>query len=315
MEERDIGNGTESAAQVREAVQQALAGGKTQTAIAREIGVGGPTLSQWLKGAYRGNAEAVETKVAIWMASRRAKEAAALPAAPRLADTPTGRAIRSRLYFAQAEGCMVVIHGGAGVGKTTAALRYKAESPNVWIYTARPSSSSLGSALDELAAALDLRGLPNQPGKVSAEIVARVRGTGGLLVVDEAQHLSVAALEELRSIHDASGIGLALVGNETVYSRLTGGSRRQTFAQLFSRIAKRQHIPWPTPGDVDAVLKSYQVKDKEVREFAQQAATLPGGLRSLCNALRQAAIEAKATGEDIDLSTVHSAWRELGGES
>src|ERR1035437_1267786 len=50
-------------------------------------------------------------------------------------------------------------------------------------------------------------------------------GTGGLLVIDEAQHLSVAALDQIRSIHDATDLGIALVGNQQVYARLTGGNR------------------------------------------------------------------------------------------
>ncbi len=44
---------------------------------------------------------------------------------------------------------------------------------------------------------------------IEANIVERVRETRGLLVIDEAQHLTHRALDAVRSIHDAAGIGLA----------------------------------------------------------------------------------------------------------
>ena len=45
-------------------------------------------------------------------------------------------------------------------------------------------------------------------------IVQGLRGREGLLIIDEAQHLLLPALESLRSIHDATACGLVLMGNE-----------------------------------------------------------------------------------------------------
>ena len=51
-------------------------------------------------------------------------------------------------------------------------------------------------------------------------IVQGLRGREGLLILDEAQHLLLPALESLRSIHDATECGLVLMGSESVYARL-----------------------------------------------------------------------------------------------
>ena len=62
-----------------------------------------------------------------------------------------------------------------------------------------------------------------------------------LLVIDEAQHLRLPALEELRTLSDPDivtgvpGNGVCLIGNTEVYSRMMGRQQAQ-FAQLFSRI-------------------------------------------------------------------------------
>ena len=77
----------------------------------------------------------------------------------------------------------------------------------------------------------------------------RVNGVRGLLIVDEAQHLSLRALETLRALHDATGAGLALMGNAVVYARLTGGRRAAEFAQLFSRVGKRVRLTQVEEGD------------------------------------------------------------------
>jgi len=77
-------------------------------------------------------------------------------------------------------------------------------------------------------------------------LTGRLRDTHGLLVVNEAQHLTTKALEGLRSLRDATGTGLALVGSDKLYDRLTGGSRSSDFPQLFSRIGKRVRLPGAT---------------------------------------------------------------------
>ena len=73
---------------------------------------------------------------------------------------------------------------------------------------------SMAGCLERVAMACGLRAVNARPWRLEAEIADRVRGTHGLLIVDEAQHLDTRALEVLRGLHDQAGIGLALMGNE-----------------------------------------------------------------------------------------------------
>lgn len=296
-------------------VSSELATGRPQVSLAREIGVSGTTLSQWLRGKYRGDNDAVRSKVEAWRSNRTTGAAFRPAAGPGWISTPSGDAIRRALDFARSGPSIAAVYGGAGVGKTTAIRHYAQQDPNVWRVTVSPSSGSLLATLEEVAAVLELKGLPNRPSTVARAITTRIDGTRGLLVIDEAQHLSLQSLEEIRSIHDASGIGLVLCGNDQVYSKLTGGSRRATFAQLFSRIGHRLRLDSPTEGDVDAVLAAWQIEGSKEFEFSRQIANLPGGLRGLMNTLKSAALAAASAESPITASLMRQAWRSLGGEA
>lgn len=287
----------------------------SQTALAREAGVSATTLSQWLNGRYKGDNEAIAGKLEVWRRNRQAGAAIPAGAAAGWVETSASRAVDDALLFAQDAGAIAVIYGGAGLGKTTAVKRYAQNNPNVFRVTASPATAKLMAMLESIAAALDLRDIQNRPSLFASEIVRKLTGTRGLLVIDEAQHVSTQALEELRSIHDAAGVGLAMVGNEAVFARLTGGSRRATFAQLFSRVAFRLRVGGPTRADTDAILSAWSVEGSKEREWAHQVATLPGGLRGLAHTLRQASMYASAQDRAIDLRAMQDAWRNLGGES
>jgi len=99
-----------------------------------------------------------------------------------------------------------------------------------------PTINSVAACMGRIATAVNLPEIPVSAVKAENAIIARLHDTKGLLIVDEAQHLPVSGLDAVRSIHDATGCGLALLGNESVYARITGGARQAHFAQLFSRV-------------------------------------------------------------------------------
>jgi hypothetical protein len=297
---------------VRAAMQRNKA---SQAVVAREIGISSSALSQWLSGVYAGNSDTVTEKVAAWDASRQAGAAICGAADAAWVETSAASEVEIALTYAQHYASIAVIYGGAGLGKTTGVKRYAARNPNVWRVTARPATASLMAMLELVANALELRDIQNRPSAYTTEIARRMTGTRGLLVVDEAQHVSTQALEELRSIHDDAEVGLAMVGNEAVYSRLTGGSRKATFAQLFSRVGIKQRVRLPTRADTDAILAAWGVEGAKEREWSHQVATLPGGLRGLAQTLRQARLLSSQEDGAVDLRALQTAWRNLGGES
>ena len=286
----------------------------TQAEIARQSGVNQGIISAWLAGTYSGNNDAAETKLTRWVDAYKERQVSArlLPEAPTWVATPSGKRISSALSYAQIAADIAVIYGGAGLGKSTAIFEYQRAYPNVFIATMTPATTGVVPCLEEIAEALGIRDPSGGARKIQRDIIARLRGSQGLLIIDEAQHLTVQALDAVRSLHDVTGVGLALVGNEAVYARMTGGNRAAYLDRLYSRIGKRVRLTKPTAKDIDALIVAWGIKSKESQKALHEIAAKPGALRGLTKVLRLASMvsDGRITAEDIK-----KAWRDLGGET
>jgi Enterobacteriaceae phage ATP-dependent target DNA activator len=293
---------------LRARIQALLDSGEVESRsrIAREAGFSNAALSRWLQGRYEGNNEVVEQKLETWLISRQQRAQTALPDAPEWVDTPTAAKILTTLSFMQAVGDLAVIYGAAGVGKTAALRRYAQTNSNIWIAVVSPAVSGVKACLEEVADAVGMRELPGWTSRLRRELLRRLR--------DEAQHLQVGALEELRALHDASGIGLVLAGNESVYARLRGGTRTAEFAQLFSRIGRRLYLAGSVADDVKAVMDAWHVHGKEERALLWSIAKTPGALRAVTKTLRLATALAVAEETTLDIRCLRIAYRDLGGD-
>jgi DNA transposition AAA+ family ATPase len=67
------------------------------------------------------------------------------------------------------------------------------------------------------------------------EIIRKIKDSGRVIIIDEAQHLTSRVINHLRSITDASGVGIAFIGNWEIHSKIYG-SGQAAYAQLYSRI-------------------------------------------------------------------------------
>ena len=186
------------------------------------------------------------------------------------------------------EGDMVAIHVEAGVGKSVTCRHYAAQNPNVWVLTCSPAANTIMAALEEVAEAVGLRELPSGAARLQREIKRRLRGTHGLLIVDEAPYLGLSVIETLRSIYDATGIGLALVGNTRILSRMNSAGQMALFAQITSRLGVRLSLKKPSAGDVCSLAIAWRVGDEEAVKLAKEIAGTPGVLRSMVKAICRA---------------------------
>ncbi|WP_233007188.1 AAA family ATPase [Rheinheimera faecalis] len=264
----------------------------TSGQVAQEISVSPSTLSQVLNGLYKADPVKIIEKLESWLRLREQRDAN--PSTdPGFVMTPTAKLIMDDLTYAQITESIVVIYGASGVGKSKTLDEYQRTNNNVWKVTASPSRSSLTECLYEIAMELGMDQAPRTKGPLARVIRQRLKGSEGLVIVDEADHLDYPTLEELRILQEETGIGMALVGNNKVYTQLTGGRRNEDFARLFSRIAKKRGIHKTKVADVRAIAEAWNVGGSSEMNVMIQISERPGGLRLLTKTIKLAAMFAK----------------------
>ena len=282
-------------------------------AIARRAGIGSSTLSAWMNGTYEGRVGQVSDKVRVWLDAQEAMatSASSVPAPIAWTRTPTSQAIIDVFEYAQATGDIGVVVGNAGIGKTISAKHYTSIRPNVWLFTADPSLRGGHAILHYIGEVLGVQETRSE--RLSRAICQRLVDTMGLLIVDEAQHMRTDGLEQLRSLHDRAGVGLVIMGNQGLWTRMDGGGRKNDFAQLFSRVGMRLTKGRPTAGDINAILDAAGIEGDAPRRMLKAIATKPGALRGMIKTLRLARMMSADHAEDLTEEAIERAFQRLAG--
>lgn len=285
--------------------------GVPKAALAREAGVGESTFSAWLSGKYAGDNERVASDIRRFLIARGSQQAARakIPASPGFLPTETARKVQETLSFAQLMPDICIVAGAPGIGKTTAAEDYADRTPNCWVVTMEPGTSSPSKMLALICDDLDLGEVPL--GHRSKAIARFLKGRNALLIIDEAQHLTTEAFEQLRVFHDKHKVGLALMGNSGLHTRLGMDNRKTELAQLFSRIGLRFNRSKPYMADVSAVVQAWGLKGKEELRLLKAIAMKPGALRSVDKVMRLATMVASGGNEEVSVEHIRSAWDRL----
>ena len=280
--------------------------------MAREAGIAPATFNLWLNGTYTGNNERVAEQVTRWLENRGAAQLvrSGLPAEPAVVVTPTMRRIINLLSYAQSAPTMAVVSGGAGIGKTSAIEHYAQTNPNVWVIVGQPACKSPNVMLADLAEVVGVA--EKSSDRRSSAILRRLRGTSGLLILDEAHHYPTLVLEQVRHIFDQAKIGVAMLGNAGIYGRLEGEGRSEKHAPLFRRIGMKLTLPRTTQPDVSALLDAWGVDGAVERKLLGTVAAQPGALGGMAGVLRMAhMLAAGSTVTALHIREAHMRLREV----
>lgn len=243
---------------------------------------------------------------------------------PEWVDTPTSTQIRTGLIHVQTTPTIGLFHSGAGRGKTHSARRlwvenaikskdgFSRQRPTVYMVTAHPGMSTVASVLCAIGEEMGHFGNAYRNDTMTKQIL-RTLVPGDLLIIDEAQHLDIRALDQIRHFHDVGGIGVAYLGNEEIHTRINGRGRQAAFlGPLASRVGMRLSVPNPTEKDVAAILEAWNVHGQDENDYALGIAVSSIGLRGLTQVLRQAAIIAKDMNRLLDSRAMRTAAANLG---
>ena len=271
--------------------------------------VASSTLSLFSTGKYQGNNTTVATKIIAYRdrLAAQAVIAADAPMVPEWYETATSAKLTSLLRFAQS-GEIVLIVTGPGLGKTRTGERFAASDPNVWLATMSPSTAGVATMAIEVGEAIGLGEIKGSPQQLSRKIKNHVKGKKGLLILDEAQELTDKAINELRGWHDRTGLGIALMGNETTVGHVEG--RNSALAQVKSRFAFKHVQMIPMPGDLDALFDAWGIVDGDQKAFLTKLAAMPGALREVTMTLKIALMASFGAGQELTLAHLRDAVKQ-----
>jgi DNA transposition AAA+ family ATPase len=235
---------------------------------------------------------------------------------PDWVDTPTSTQIHDVLTYAQTTPTIALIYGGAGLGKTITAWRYRDAKnskfrSSVYLITAHPGISTVASVLSAISAAMGRESDAYRNDAMARQIM-RMLNRGDLLIIDEAHNLDTKALDQVRYFHDVAGIGIAYLGNEEIYTRINGRGKQAAFlGPLASRVGMRIHLPQPSTEDVRAYMKGWGIVGAREHNSGHKIA-VRNGIRGLGAVLRQGAIYAHSMGCVLDRAVIERSAHNLG---
>ena len=301
--------------EVRERINHLIDSGEVSAAqISRESSVNSSTLSQFRAGKYPGRNPLIAERLRTWMEThQRRKEARkAIAEGPGFVLTRTAEQVLDTLTYAHMAGDIVLIYGGAGTGKTEALREYARSNAGVCLSTMTPAHATVATSLREIGKCIGVQ--PRRDNAALFDAICQgLADQRGLLIIDEAQHLGTKALDQIRSIHDRVGCGIALVGNEQVYGRMTGGTRAEYLDRLYSRIGMRTRLGRVREADARAIAAAWGIEDSTAQRLLTGIARKPGGLRGLSKTLVLASMMAGG-GNPVEPKHIRAAWKRLAGE-
>jgi DNA transposition AAA+ family ATPase len=296
---------------IREQVAElALAHSWTKAEVTRRSGMKKGTFSQWFSGSYLGRLDTYNRQMRQWVLA--VMEAAAMPAipmSPAFVKTRIASEITQTLQWAQMTADLVIITVGAGCGKTATCRHYRATHPHVFHATVSPHTKTVHGMLVELAAELEVH--ENNPAKLTRAIGSRLQriGGGSLLIIDEAQNLVDDAINQLRHFSDIYQCGIALVGNEEVYTRFAKQAGGKSYAQLKRRVGKHLKRQKPYAEDIAAYIAAWGVSDHESARLLTGIGMKGGALGQIDKTMKLASMIAMADDRPVTVRDVQDAWK------
>lgn len=283
--------------------------------IANEAGVAPGTLSPWVTGTYGAPGHEVAEALTRWLDARTARKAtrAALGDVPTYVETPTAREITAVLQFAQVMPDFCPVVGSPGIGKTTTIEEYQRRSPHVYVTTAVRNQGRPVQLMTQLC---DEMGIGEKSANLLFSAVRQhLKGKGALVVIDEAQHLTFDALEQMRQLHDLAQCGVVLAGNVGLVQTLRGATaakkRVVEYAQITSRVGATINQAELRRGDVGALLDAWNITDRDMRQLLAAIAAKPGALRTVTKTIRLATLMGAGQGRELDIDLIRAAYSRL----
>lgn len=194
------------------------------------------TLAKYLAHDYT-NCRAVEARLKAFFAREER-----VATGSKFHPTAVAQEILECCQYALDARAIVLIYGSPGLGKTTTVMefirrRWEEQQARDVVFVTASSITTPYGLVRNISAELGVSNYGCTHALVE-RILAELKRRPHLLIVDEANHLSIRSLELLRSLHDLSACGLLLMGSSALMQRIFSpkGRTAEDLEQFRSRI-------------------------------------------------------------------------------
>ena len=236
--------------------------GLSHAEIGRGMGYSSGAVSTYLAGKYEGNIAAIETAGREWLRDLTVQGTTGVPTI----ETEVSRLMRKRFEEIRQSRELTLVIGDAGIGKSRGLGLFLVDHTLAIGFRALPWRSGMNAIAEDLSKAAGINRLAEGEKRWDA-ILDRTRGSGRLLIVDDAQELAPRALQCCVDYHEETGNPVCLIGLPSLKKKLLADARR---ARRIDAVVDLK-ISDPLP-----------LVNHLVDQFAQDAGSDRDGLVQLC---------------------------------
>jgi len=214
--------------------------------------------------------------------------------------TTASRAIIAALNKTMKQGIMSVITCESGVGKTTSVMEFIRRNPKTAYVVPCDVSYSPQVLFKRILRLFGDYSRCTLNDGLDRAVDLFAKHANSILIVDDAHCLTnPRGPNALRTLWDHTGIGIAMIGQPELRTRILGPGN-DTTAQVYSRIRQWLHVTTIKPDDVRSIVAGVRSDlDPKVADRLVRAADAYGHYRYALNLLRNALDVAKADGRDV----------------
>ena len=210
---------------------------KSQNKIAKEMGLSAAVISQFLNDAYTGNNEEIAQAINKYLTigNERLNNALSTKFYKGLYNTVE---VLFAANYAHKQCDIALVSGDSGAGKTTALEYYARNNIAVIFVTANAAETCVSAILGMICEKLKLP-TSGKRSVLMKTLVTHLTGTNRLIIIDEADLLTLSALQAVRNLNDKANVGIVLAGNDRIYLEMRKNSK---YDQIRKRIMVRKRV-------------------------------------------------------------------------